>query len=84
MREKDLRKLIAEGQNVDISDTISVSLCWATEGFSGLRWCVVHAHQHRFPKWKFWKKPYDTVDMYGPFPSRNQAVKFAKYLANPV
>lgn len=84
MNERQLREILAEGRQVDISETISVSLCWATERFSGLRWCVVQAKQHSFPKWKFWKKPYDTVDMYGPFPSRNQAVKFANYLANPV
>ena len=83
MTERQLRKMLAEGEQIEISDTISVSLCWS-QNWSGLRWCVVHAKQHRFPKWAFWKKPYDTCDMYGPFPSRNQAVKFANYLANPV
>lgn len=76
-------KLQSQYNNIAISDHITVSLCWANS-FNGLRWCVVQTHACKIPKWQFWRVRFTECSMYGPFPSRNQAVKFANYLANPV
>lgn len=82
MKQKTIKRLLNEDKEVAISDTIRVSLCWAV--FTGLRWCVVKTEACKIPKWQFWRVRFSHCQMYGPFPSRNQAVKFANYLANPV
>lgn len=83
MKQKTIKRLLNEDKEVAISDTIRVSLCWASV-FTGLRWCVVKTEACKIPKWQFWRVRFSHCQMYGPFPSRNQAVKFANYLANPV
>lgn len=83
MKEKAIKRLLKDNHEVNVSDTIRVSLCWAKE-FIGLRWCVVVTHPCRIPKWQFWRVRFSHCQMYGPFPSRNQAVKFANYLARPI
>ena len=84
MTEKALEKLLAEGlPHERITDTISVSLTWSTT-FPGLKWCVVQSYLYRYPKWMFWKKKHEHCQIYGPFPSRNQAVKYARYLSTPI
>lgn len=63
--------------------SISVERVWGTS-YVGMPWCCVETHHHKAPKWMFWKHYPDTCKIYGPFPSRNQAEKFAYKLANPI
>lgn len=84
MKQKEFEKLLKEADKQEaINEHISVSLCFGTS-FNGLRWCVVKTEACKVPKWQFWRVRYTHCRMYGPFPSRNQAVKFANYLANEV
>lgn len=84
MKESKLTKLLKQDNaELAMSDNITVSLCFAS-CFTGLRWCVVQTHPCKIPKWQFWRVRFTECSMYGPFPSRNQAVKFANYLAKPV
>ena len=83
MNDKKLKRLLKQDKEIAISDRITVSLCFASS-FTGLRWCVVETYACKIPKWQFWRVRFSECQMYGPFPSRNQAVKFANYLANPV
>lgn len=84
MKESKLKKLLrADNEEVALANGVRAQLCWSTQ-FVGLRWCVLKVEQCRIPKWQFWRVRFSHCQMYGPFPSRNQAVKFANYLANPV
>lgn len=83
MNETKYAKLLKQDKEIAISERITVSLCWSNN-FIGLRWCVVQTHACKIPKWQFWRVRFTECSMYGPFPSRNQAVKFANYLAKPV
>lgn len=83
MKESKLKKLLKEDKEVAIADGIRVQLCFATI-FTGLRWCVVQTNACKIPKCQFWRVRFTTCKMYGPFPSRNQAVKFANHLARPI
>lgn len=84
MNRKAIERMLAEAkQQARITENISVQMCWCDK-WEGLRWCVVQMFPCRIPTWQFWRVRFNTVQMYGAFPSYNQAMKFARYLANPV
>lgn len=79
MKSKRLNTLLANLEEVIVSHNIHVALS-ESPIFNGLRWCVIQTHPCKIPKWQFWRVRYSESKMYGPFPSRSQAVKFANYL----
>ena len=67
-----------------VAETVTVERLWGAFLPKQLGWYVVHTTHTRKPRWAFWRSTTKSARIYGNFPSRNQAEKFARVLSNPL